>query len=261
MSQPRAALLRHRPPLPPAFPPSCLPLSPLRRAPAPSKQPRSQAAVAAATPSGGIRGNRAGRSERGRAWAGPRRPSARARRPRWWGPWGMRARVPTSRCVKVAEGGCLRSHSAQLNPLQRSGPLAQPGCAAATGPPQHLPKCGSLLSGAPACGLTRQGTDQTERRGRSEPGGVTAPCSGLWEISARAAPFVGSVPTAARQRGAEAAAECSLENARPVLPVPKKESLRLETLRRRTLFPGLTTEGGLMIASAGARGKNVTDLF
>nr|XP_045364383.1 uncharacterized protein LOC123613525 isoform X2 [Camelus bactrianus] len=76
MSQPRAALLRHRPPLSPVFPPSCLPSSPLPTSPAPSKQPRCQAAAVAATPSGGIRGNRAERRKgAGRGGAGARRRS------------------------------------------------------------------------------------------------------------------------------------------------------------------------------------------
>lgn len=73
MSQPRAALLRRRPFLPPVFPPSCLSSYPLRLASAPSEQPRSQTAAAAATPSGGARGDRAEQREgagRGRGRAG-----------------------------------------------------------------------------------------------------------------------------------------------------------------------------------------------
>lgn len=81
MSQPRAALHRRRPSLLRVFPPSCLPSSPLRTASAPSKPPRSQAAAAAATPSGGPRANRAGQRERGGAGAGPRRRSAQAGEP------------------------------------------------------------------------------------------------------------------------------------------------------------------------------------
>lgn len=100
MSQPRAALLRHRPPLSPVFPASGRRSS--SRLKSASKEPRSRAPAAATTPSGRVEGNRAGRRKGGGQRAELRRRSAQARGARARSRVrGVHAGPPALRCLKV----------------------------------------------------------------------------------------------------------------------------------------------------------------
>ncbi|XP_034867773.1 uncharacterized protein LOC118015192 isoform X2 [Mirounga leonina] len=184
MSQPRTALLRHRPPLLPAFPPSCLPSSALRRAPAPSKRTRSRpqppplplAAVEGLTGRGEVTG-------RGRASAVRELPG---RAP---GRLGSVHRSPHPlRCATVEEQTArIPVLAPPLSPTQgtgknSSGFLARRQCRyhrCALAPGLNLEL---LPSGAPACGAPSPGTGLTTARNLTAERRGGGSCSGFWGL-------------------------------------------------------------------------------